>query len=436
MEIKNCPACGSAIPGGEDRCPVCGLDGQNQIFLSEEDYTAWVERVLKPHMKNVAPPQVFAGPNHALILMANGDLYGIGNNWNEACGPDLPRELKEPARIAQGVKHAAASPNHTLYVTRDGQTVLLGNSDLTDRFDCVLDTARRVYGKYDEDAFLIEDSDGQFYFFGENSGGRLVNDSSQVLRRLEDVVVHTKKTYTWWNEYENGTIRDAKYTEWGGKEEILHANFHTVKHLIPDEIPELEAVRREKWYRQLAREYGEKNVVIRLQPPNSAKTIESQILTKEHGVRNKEATLEYVYQASVVLENNVIYQPVPCELQGRLNGFFCDCWPVFGGTAQWLERKGIPEKAVKVMTGSFDDFKVYENILAYLDGEGNLGFMNGASGQPAVSPLSGITDFAVNSQEGNGDYILIVTDRREIYFGSKKELAEKGGWDHLKKLTL
>ena len=76
METKKCLACGQAMPKEADQCPFCHLAGQNQLFLSREDYKKWEEHVLLPHRRALLP-QVFAGDRitkEELINLGDGGL--------------------------------------------------------------------------------------------------------------------------------------------------------------------------------------------------------------------------------------------------------------------------------------------------------------------------------------------------------------------------
>lgn len=426
METKKCPACGYRMPMDAKDCPFCGLEGQNQIFLSQESRLAWVEQVLKPHMEKMRPPQVFVGPNHALILLENGDLYAIGNNYNESCGSHLPQELKEPMRIAREVQHAAASQNHTLYVTRDGQAVLLGNSELTDRFSCTLHI-RRVYANPYREAFLLEDEQGALYFFGEND--EFVPREEQVLRTLPDVLAQEKSIFGWWEPDGYCTQKQGWYTH---RTELVHVNFHSACNLTPEEIPELQEVRQSDWYRELAQTHGERNIRLRLGLPVQTETLESKRVTTIYGVDNMEDMVAYVYRPEVVWENNVIYQPVLCDMEGKMDECLEDCWPHFQALLGWHPQDFLPD-AVKVMTGSCDELGVFQGVLAYLDGQGMFRISSRRM-DLQLPELLDIADFAVNTREGHEDYILLVTRQREVLLGSKQELAASGSWDHLKKL--
>ena len=111
MNERRCPVCGEALEENADACWNCKLDGLNQLFLSKEAYWDWYEREVISRKDRFFNPQVFAGARHFLILLGSGDLYAVGNNYNGACGPDLPQELTKPVRIARNVRHAAAGKN-------------------------------------------------------------------------------------------------------------------------------------------------------------------------------------------------------------------------------------------------------------------------------------------------------------------------------------
>ena len=172
MNERRCPVCGEEQTEKTNACRNCGLDGLNQMFLSETAYLDWYEREVISRQDRIFNPRVFAGGNgHFLILLGSGDLYAVGNNYSGACGPDLPQELTKPVRIARNVKHAAAGKNHTVYITTDGEVKLIGNSDLSERFQCDIQT-ERVFSN-GSDTFFIEAYNGAWYAFGDNSKERI-----------------------------------------------------------------------------------------------------------------------------------------------------------------------------------------------------------------------------------------------------------------------
>ena len=432
MAQKRCPACGMELPDDADRCPGCGLDGQNQIFLSEADYNAWVERVLRPYRESIRPPQVFAGPKHALILLANGDLYALGNNRNEACGP-LPPDLPEPMRIARGVRHAAASPDHTLYVTVEGEAYLLGNSDLADRFDCPL-RVRRVYARTDADAFWLVDETGASYFFGDRKSTRCVASSEQVLRTMPDVSVTIHKREQWYEYYESGTRRSGCYSY----PQYSFCNFPAAS--MPtavfraEKVPQVEAWQKEEWYRALARRYGEKNISMEMGDPDCTEVLQEREL--QNGItKERESIQRWTYRPTVVLHNNRIYQPVPYEASaGKVGDCFNGCWPVTG-EARELYAAELPPGVVKAMTGCFQDERYSTDLLAYLDGEGGFHFLKSSIFSKPLPVVPDVTDFAISPLGGPWDFILLVNRQREVLVCRKQEVLADRGWEHLRKLS-
>lgn len=425
---KKCPACGCELSLDAKQCPSCGLSGQDQIFLSREAYETWVKTVLDPHIESMTPPQVFAGTGHAVILLGNGDLYALGNNKNGACGENAPEELSEPVRIARRVRHAAVSDNHTLYAAMDGEAVLLGNSDLTDRFDCPL-RVRRVYARKDREAFALVDEAGELYFFG-NNWNEEVPLTEQTLRELPEMTLRTLMEQGWEAVYEHYTTRKGRYTLY--RESILDDKSRPVTYFAPDKAEPLMQVRREPWYYELLRMYGEENVTVEV-----GKIVRSGVEREEERmvgqIYKTDSIRRYTYRPKVVLRNRIIYQPVPYAPEPRQEGCFCGCWPVTKELWDSLAAADMPQDAVKVMVGRLYRSKTDGDVLAWLDKNGNFHFTNSLLEQQ-LPQLPDILDFSISPQGGDKAYLLLVTKRREVLLGDQNELMGRRSWDHLVRL--
>ena len=176
---NRCPACGEGLKMGTFRCPVCGLEGLDQVFLSEEAYKRWEQQVLNPHVASIVP-QVFAGCSYGLVLTAAGDLYGFGSNQDGKICRNGKTRYDAPHLMARGVISAAAGVESSIYVTRDGKVHMVGNGELVQRFPGFTG-AKAVYADCGWNRFWIEDTYGRVYCLGENTDGFL----EQKIRSLE-----------------------------------------------------------------------------------------------------------------------------------------------------------------------------------------------------------------------------------------------------------
>ena len=66
---------------------------------------------------------MFAGENYGLILTAQGELYGLGENQYGQLGDAATECFREPVLIAREVISAAAGTCYVLYATRDGEMI-------------------------------------------------------------------------------------------------------------------------------------------------------------------------------------------------------------------------------------------------------------------------------------------------------------------------
>lgn len=310
MNERRCPVCGEALEENADACHNCKLDGLNQLFLSKEAYWDWYEREVISRKDRFFNPQVFAGARHFLILLGSGDLYAVGNNYNGACGPDLPQELTKPVRIARNVKHAAAGKNHTVYITGDGEVRLIGNSDLSDRFQWDL-RARYVFSN-GSDTFFIKAYDGALYGFGENGNGQITPVRRERLRDFEKYTVRILEYGTWNHSWYYGTPSGQDYCAYYSKRDQ------------PNDV--LSAVKCSDWYIEQVRAHGEKNII-----PDDVLLNKNRVLirddfldgagepcdyyAKTSGYERRRREYEEIQerQIQVFLENRVIYEPVRCE---------------------------------------------------------------------------------------------------------------------------
>ena len=177
---RKCPACGSIVSSPLPKlCPVCQLEGINRMFLTREDYEEWKKTILDEHIKNLR----LVGKSHILSLRGDGRLYQFINNEMEL--------------IAENVISAAAGYNYSIYLDSSGQVHFLGNSGIPfkERFSQGDLVFKSVYANTDIDIFGAENSDGNFYIWGDNH--------SELIESLQQRLVcewKIVKVGYWWEE--------------------------------------------------------------------------------------------------------------------------------------------------------------------------------------------------------------------------------------------
>ena len=179
---RNCPACGVELTKNAEKCPICGLVGLNQVFLSRADYEKWVEEALKSHVEKLSY-KVFAGHAHGLILTVWGDLYGIGDNSRRQLTDTAQQHYDQPVLIARDVISAAALNSETCYVTQDGKSHWQPAGGEYPQFADV----RAVYGdNWDPRCWMVRNT-GEVLCFGENDDEVLAERRKQLALQLPEV---------------------------------------------------------------------------------------------------------------------------------------------------------------------------------------------------------------------------------------------------------
>lgn len=414
MNNQKCPACGAALEEYAKRCPDCGLDGLDQFFLSKEAYLDWYEREVIPQQDRIRNPQVFAGNAHFLILLRSGDLYAVGNNCNGSCGADLPRELTEPVRIARNVKHAAAGENHTVYITQDKEVKIIGNSDLADRFRCDL-RAEYVFSN-GSDTFYLEDENRVWYGFGDNEDSQITPKNRQCVKSFEERTIHFQRRYFWsrtWHCYTQQYNRH--YVDINGEKDDA-----------------LTPILNGQWYRSLVKEHGERNIVAEDVLLQETETLEKEYIYSRptYAQNYDEGEQEYdvvkVYQVKVYLENRMIYEPVPRQVEvdwGKLyHHFGVEGFPVEyaetvleGHKKQYFGRNGSGETIVSLYYGTGDILFLQRRRTA------GLTFFGRAEPSMLYPSIGRAIDFAWSA---HGGQIIVATRDGEILWGDPSDGVE------------
>ncbi len=464
MKTKLCPSCQSAIPIETDQCSVCGLSGLNQGFFTEKEYGTWVKDGLVKHQELRKPVEISVGPNHAVILMKNGDLYAIGNNRNEACGGSgLPQVLTTPTRIAQNVASASAGKNHTIYCSKDGTVTLQGCSDYVDRFDCAL-RAEKVYAHQYKDEFLIKEIGGGYYFFGANYEEH-VPRSVRVLRELPEVAISPEwsiiRSYThsqfwyyvartcgidhskFWSRTIDGEDRKAMEA-WGtdddieawGKDNGLDSKglwvlsyasdayvyeprpMNAQDLIDPEKTKETAYVASSLWYRELLARYGEKNIGICFGKP-TGKTGKFSHKLPSWKLLNQ-VNLAYTYKPKVEYRNNYIYCPVRYDGDQYLEGRFAYGWPRHSWRGDYA-----PEDAEKIIYyGQRHLGWGYPNGVAYITKDHYCHFVNVSEDTPSsIASISDVIDIAFCEEN---DLVLLINTRHEVMQASLEKIHQEG----------
>jgi len=434
------------------------LSGLNQVFFTEEEYGTWVKDGLVKHQELRKPVEISVGPNHAVILMKNGDLYAIGNNRNEACGGlGLPQVLTTPTRIAQNVASASAGENHTIYCSKDGTVILQGCSDYVDRFDCSL-RAEKVYAHQYSDEFLIKEAGGGYYFFGNNFE-KHVPRSDRVLKELPEVAIPPEwsiiKSYTYsqfWpyvastcgidhSKYWSGTIdrEDSKAMKaWGTDDDIedwgkAHGLDSTGLWVLscgsdayvygprpmnaqdmidPEKTKETAYVASSLWYRELLARYGEENIGICFGEPTGK--------TGKFSHKKSQANWVYIYKPKVVYRNFRIYRPVRYDGDQYLEDRFADGWPRHSWKGDYA-----PEDAVKIIYyGRRYLGWGYPNGVAYITKDHHCHFVNVSEDTPSsIASISDVIDIAFCEEN---DLVLLINTRHEVMQASLEKIHQEG----------
>lgn len=251
MSEKKCPACGVELAENAAKCPICGLTGLDQVFLSEEAYNAWVEHVLVPHSFSNGGKGLKRTQSSTLLLLDKGDLYAMGDNYSGIFGPEQPQVLLEPRRIARKIKSAVLTQKHTLMLHWDGRVEILGNSALAERFAWE-HRAAKVYAHRSLEAFLLEDEEGKRYFFGDNSMEH-IPIKKEILMTLPPRKEEVHRSYHLLRRY-----YELVYTSGGYSNEYLIAGSTWGTDITSFD----ESVQKKGWYRALLCEYGECNISI------------------------------------------------------------------------------------------------------------------------------------------------------------------------------
>ena len=164
---------------------------------------------------------ISAGHDHSLILMSNGDLYGIGNNAKGQLGTtNLGGKVTSFIKIASNVTSMAAGRRHTVYIS-GGKLYGLGDnrwmkltSSSTEMFSRPVQITSQTMTKVfaGEHSSFCLDSSGNLYYFGWRSTSSFVTGASDG--KLHKVMSNVASV-SMQDEHAIIVTKDGKIYGWG-----------------------------------------------------------------------------------------------------------------------------------------------------------------------------------------------------------------------------
>lgn len=320
---RKCPSCGRAISVGEECCPACKMRDLDQVFVSKADYLEWVQTRLEPYRKTLHP-HIFAGNSGVLILTQEGILYGWGNNSQGQYGigqQDMILDI--PQKIAENVRSAAAGYNYSIYVTAEGQTVVMGNSGIPyiERFQGFAH-ASEVYAASDKDVFWIVSQDGNLYVWGQNNDGGIMSKTQTECFCFEPQEIKV--------EYRD-SIYEIHRVETKNRRGVIGLKHSRGFSNLDDKLKEISfELKKTKTYEEYRRKFGEdnlniefkqmKNVVVSSEEKNdnysrleNNKDFGTAPFTQDTitDIYSRKRTQKETYIPTIRMENRYIFNPVP-----------------------------------------------------------------------------------------------------------------------------
>jgi len=304
--FKECPACGKKLGGQEDKCPCCGFEGLDTVFLSREDYVNWQETILNPYKKMIKPPRIFAGYPGVLILMLNGDLYGYGNNDNGAFGKEnYGIILTKPQLVAENVKSAALGYNFSIYLTKEGKVELLGartNVPFRERFQGI-PNADEVYASGSNDIFWVKYKNGELGVWGANTEGQIAEVTKLPLGEYERIVKEYDSSEKWEKLLDRSSYGNSRVV-------YNYSSSWTA--------PTMEEIKKElqktEEFRMYAEKYSAANIIL---DTKKEKEMGQKKETVERGTRQIFNDMTYtkksgdaLYKTRMYYQNNYLYHPI------------------------------------------------------------------------------------------------------------------------------
>lgn len=80
MVERKCPACGENLEKNESVCPLCGLSGLDQVFLTKEAYELWKRDVLEKHLRGIVKKKIWYTRKESDEESTYGTLLFYKNN--------------------------------------------------------------------------------------------------------------------------------------------------------------------------------------------------------------------------------------------------------------------------------------------------------------------------------------------------------------------
>lgn len=236
--------------------------------------------------------QVSAGYRYALILKQDGSLYGIGDNSSgQICSSGQSR-ISPPAPVAAHVKAFAAGCNYSIYVTESGEVKLVGSGKYTERFPG-FQNAQDVYARSGENVFLIEDSHGKWFAFGDNLTGKITSLKAECLYQFPEEAYTDPPCYIY------GTEGPDKALQNGGGASRVHNECSHEKY---------QAVVRTAIFQNLSKIYGSENLTVDLN-----ETGKGTCRYNSGAGGNYSFVWDTTYAPRIMRDTRSIYNPTECD---------------------------------------------------------------------------------------------------------------------------
>lgn len=242
--------------------------------------------------------QVSAGYRYALILKQDGSLYGIGDNSSGQICDSSQRQISPPAPVAAHVKAFAAGCNYSIYVTESGEVKLAGNGKYTERFSG-FQNAQDVYARSDENVFLIEDSHGKWFAFGENPIGNITALKTECLYQFPEKAYNNPPCHIY------GTEGPDKALQNGGGVDRVHSECNRETY---------QAVVRTEIFQNLSKIYGSENLTVDINETGEGTCSHDSGMGADYSF-----VWNTTYAPRIMRKTLSIYNPTECDYGSIVN---------------------------------------------------------------------------------------------------------------------
>ena len=182
------------------------------------------------------------GYDHALLIMSDGTLYGIGNNTYCQLGDIGSDRSAKWIKLAENVVSAAAGRRHTLYVTSDGSLYALGDnrwSKLSSSAPEMIKTPYKLASNArsvaaGEHSALYIDQNNVLYYMGTRAPSYISGGVTGKMNKLMENV----RSVTMQESHALIITTDGKLYGWGDNSHNQIASGLTVDRVVPEIISE------------------------------------------------------------------------------------------------------------------------------------------------------------------------------------------------------